>query len=90
MGLGITALVIYNDPIYIKTNFPTDSDGKLCGVDYPAYRYLYFANVPNIDRRVCVSKCPAPTDTKLDCIMTKSVGCKYSTNPAFEVKQYEV
>lgn len=33
---------------YVKSNFPTDSDGKLCGVDYPAYPYVYFAQAPEI------------------------------------------
>lgn len=32
----------------MKSNFPTDSDGKLCGVDNPGYEYLYFANPPQI------------------------------------------
>ncbi len=82
---------------YIKSNFPTDSDGKLCGVDVGGYNYVYFANAPNIvnihsiqDRRVCVSSCPSPSDTKLNCYMTKTVGCKFSSTPGFDVKKYDV
>ena len=33
---------------YIKTNFPTDSSGRLCGIDLPAYPYVYFAQAPEI------------------------------------------
>lgn len=33
---------------YLKTNFPTDSDGNLCGVDAPGYPFVYFANAPEI------------------------------------------
>lgn len=33
---------------FVKSNFPTDSDGNLCGVDAPAYPYVYFANPPEI------------------------------------------
>ena len=40
---------------FVKSNFPTDSDGRTCGFDLPAYHYVYFANPPEIGRRVCVS-----------------------------------
>ena len=33
---------------YIQSNFPTDSDGKLCGVDLKGYPYVYFAQPPQI------------------------------------------
>lgn len=36
----------YNKENYLKTNFPADSDGSLCGHDFPQYQYLYFANLP--------------------------------------------
>lgn len=32
---------------FVKSNFPTDSDGKLCGVDAAGYNYVYFADAPN-------------------------------------------
>ncbi len=32
----------------MKSNFPADSDGSLCGIDLPSYPYLYFANLPEI------------------------------------------
>lgn len=78
--LGIT---LFNYDNYVKSNFATDSDGKLCGVDAPGYDYLYFANPPAIDRRVCVKACPADTDTKLSCYVTEDVGCKFSSEPGF-------
>ena len=31
----------------MKTNFPADSDGNVCGYDLPAYPYVYFVNPPN-------------------------------------------
>lgn len=81
---------------YIKSNFPTDSDGKLCGVDIPGYNYVYFANPPEIvilyinqARRVCVTKCPSPEDLKLDCKITEDIGCKYNNRTNFEVKKYD-
>jgi hypothetical protein len=37
-----------NAETYLKTNFPTDSDGNLCGVDAPGYPFVYFANAPDI------------------------------------------
>ena len=33
---------------YVKSNFPTDSEGRLCGVDLPAYPYVYFSSPPEI------------------------------------------
>ena len=33
---------------YVKSSFPTDSDGRLCGVDAPAYPLVYFASPPEI------------------------------------------
>lgn len=29
-------------------NFPTDSEGKICGFDYPEHQYVYFVNAPEI------------------------------------------
>lgn len=59
---------------FYKVNFPTDSDGKLCGYDYPDYQYLFFSNAPLIvnhsiikNIRVCVSKCPSKGDISLTC-----------------------
>lgn len=40
---------------YVKSNFATDSDGKLCGVDAAGYEYVYFANPPAIVRVVLCS-----------------------------------
>lgn len=73
---------MFNYDNYVKSNFPTDSDGKLCGVDNPGYEYLYFANPPQIDRRVCVQQCPNATDTRLTCTTTYDVGCKFSNTVA--------
>jgi hypothetical protein len=28
-----------------RTTFPSDGDGKLCGTDYPGYKYLYFPDL---------------------------------------------
>jgi hypothetical protein len=43
--LGYNCIYLDN---YVKSNFPTDSDGNLCGVDVPGYNYVYFANAPQI------------------------------------------
>lgn len=40
--------IIINAEKFIKTNFPADSEGRLCGVELPNYPYLYFAQVPEI------------------------------------------
>lgn len=85
----ILGIVLFNNEHYIKSNFPTDSDGKLCGVDIPGYNYVYFANPPEIARRVCVTKCPSPEDLKLDCKITEDIGCKYNNRTNFEVKKYD-
>lgn len=36
----------HNPENYLKSNFPADSDGSLCGYDSPQFQYLYFANLP--------------------------------------------
>lgn len=33
---------------YIKTSFPSDSDGRVCGIDLPNHAYVYFTNFPQI------------------------------------------
>lgn len=38
----------HNIGTFYKVNFPTDSDGKLCGYDYPDHQYLFFSNAPLI------------------------------------------
>lgn len=80
---------------YIKANFPADTDGKLCGIDYPGYSYIYFTSPTDMvyvsliqTERVCVSKCPLSTDTKLDCKATNSRGCRYNKDPKFSVSYY--
>ena len=37
-----------NQETYVKSSFPTDSEGRLCAVDAPAYPLVYFANPPEI------------------------------------------
>lgn len=61
------AAVLFNKSTFYKVNFPTDSDGKLCGYDYPDHQYLFFSNAPLINARVCVSKCPSKGDITLNC-----------------------
>lgn len=39
---------VSNSDNFVKSNFPTDSDGNLCGVDAPGYPFVYFANPPEI------------------------------------------
>jgi hypothetical protein len=45
LQLGYNCIYLDN---YVKSNFPTDSDGNLCGVDVHGYNYVYFANAPQI------------------------------------------
>lgn len=40
--------IYHNQGTFYKVNFPTDSDGKLCGYDYPDHQYLFFSNAPLI------------------------------------------
>lgn len=61
----------YNNAHYVQTNFPADTQGRLCGIDLPAYPYVYFVGAPEIERRVCVSSCPKQGDTKLECAPTE-------------------
>ena len=42
----VTSSIITDN--YFKVNFPADEDGVLCGIDQPAYSYVYFANPPQI------------------------------------------
>ena len=44
----ITVRTLSNSENYLRSNFPADSDGSLCGHDFPQYQYLYFANLPDI------------------------------------------
>lgn len=37
----------YADNFY-QVNFPTDSNGALCGITHPGYPYLYFVNPPQM------------------------------------------
>jgi hypothetical protein len=30
----------------MKSNFPADSEGSLCGIDLPDFPFLYFGNLP--------------------------------------------
>jgi hypothetical protein len=39
--------VCYLDHIY-KANFPTDTEGNLCGVDFPEYNFIYFPDLNDI------------------------------------------
>jgi len=36
---------IYKDH-YIKTSFPSDSDGRVCGIDLPNNPFVYYTNLP--------------------------------------------
>lgn len=31
-----------------RLSVPSDSDGKMCGIDYPNFPYIYFTNPPDI------------------------------------------
>lgn len=37
-----------------------------------------------------MTSCPAPSDPRLNCLMTDSVGCNYSNAPGEEVLKYDV
>lgn len=43
---------------YMQANFPSDSEGRLCGIDNDTkdYHYVYFVNPPNI---VTIALCRA-------------------------------
>lgn len=87
--MAIISFSIYDYDTYVKSSFPTDSDGRLCGVDAPAYPLVYFASPPEIGRRVCVSSCPSEGDIMLGCFATSDVGCRFSDSPMFGVSYYE-
>ena len=53
--LILFALFMYNySTIYIdiaheiRTSFPSDSQGRVCGLEVKGYPYIYFANFPKI------------------------------------------
>jgi hypothetical protein len=46
-----------DEATFISVNYPTDSDGKLCGYDLPEYQYVYFSAAPLI---VDMSTCRQP------------------------------
>lgn len=61
----------------------SDSDGKICGVDYPKYPFLYFPNPSDIvqsstmkSQRVCMSSCPSAGVTAMDCKSTTAINCE--------------
>jgi hypothetical protein len=39
---------------YMKANFPADTDGKLCGIDYPGYSFIYFTSPSDIVKNMLV------------------------------------
>ncbi len=39
--------------------------------------------------RVCVQKCPLPSDKRLSCVPTDGIGCTFSNNPNFTVTYYD-
>ena len=39
--------ILLSEHIY-KVNFPADSEGNLCGVDFPGYNYIYLPNLDDI------------------------------------------
>lgn len=43
------SLLIYSDHFF-RANFPSDSDGRLCGIDdkLTMYPYVYFVNPPDM------------------------------------------
>lgn len=66
----------------MKVIFPSDSDGHICGFDYPAYPYLYFGDLKDMvefgltqSKRLCVSRCPTLQDDRLKCRPTSRIGC---------------
>lgn len=77
----ILAVVLFNYGNYykyldhfFKVNFPSDSDGRLCGMEEKTtgYNYIYFVDPPSIvncliikERRVCVKRCPKKGDKAL-------------------------
>lgn len=74
---------MFNFDNFLKSSFPTDSDGNLCGAQLTGYPYLYFGNPPEINRRVCVAECPKAGDQQLNCYTTSTVGCRFSSTPGF-------
>lgn len=60
----ILAIVLFNYGIFefkidhfFKVNFPSDSDGRLCGFDGKTigYNYLYFVDPPSIVNNIIMS-----------------------------------
>lgn len=60
---------------------PTDSSGKICGVDYPQFPYLYFPQAPLIHARICVSVCPTLSTLAVPCATNSVVTTCAMTNP---------
>lgn len=53
-GLAFTALllllsfILSNPDHLVRTSFPADSQGKVCGFDLPQYPYIYFTDLPDV------------------------------------------
>lgn len=53
---------------------PIDSDGKLCGVDYPEYDQMYYLMAKSGSMYpTCVKECPADIDSIIQCMPTEEV-----------------
>jgi hypothetical protein len=83
--MNVRLWLIYCLEQYIRANFPTDTDGKLCGIDYPGFKYVYFAEPTEITERICVASCPKEGDNSLDCRSTETRGCNFNKMPGFNV-----
>lgn len=39
---------------FYRTNLPSDSDGKVCELDYPTHPFIYFIDPNDVSKVVCV------------------------------------
>lgn len=65
--LFIYAIAAFNSGNLMRTNFPSDGNGKLCGVDYQNNHFVFFPNPEDTNNRVCVKSCPTSNTDKISC-----------------------
>lgn len=103
LSLVVAAFIVFNNGTiahmldhYMRTSFPSDSQGRVCGYDLKSHPYIYFTRFPSIvthcqmqKERVCVQNCPKAGDGKLNCVPTDDIGCAFNKNPNFTVSFME-
>ncbi len=77
-----------------RSIIPSDSDGKICGIDYHKNKFLYYPNPRdpvmmrlNKSQKICVRECPSTPSSRTKCVSNSRVNCRriraYASTPAW-------